>query len=352
MRLFAILAVAVLASGCSADATDPTAVDPGSSEDELRWPAAQADCHRVTPSNARGAYFRKVISGASARYAAIHVSGVLPSVRIDENRWFTTAQANGEFWKAGPLDRPSVYLGGRASEVEVDAGLSWDRVYDDENRPTWTDVAGSRSDGRDPAHRFTIAADGTVKSATGVTRPQKLEGLKENFAFRPYWRVSRPSNAWENPPPGTPTNVYFYPGEEFRMQIRTAGENKLRMNIGGAGGRAFEITFDALGWGVGANQTWKRVHSIDQFTVRDGKRVGLETLKSDVLPTNARLVDMTWTEVSLLDIHGAEVGFLDCSAEAVRGSEALFASSYAKVLPVYGQNARGAEGGRTLPPTR
>ena len=302
----------------------------------------------MTVSTARGAYFRKVISPASSRFAALHATGVLPNVKVDDTRWLTTADAGGEFWKAGPPDRPSIYLGGRASEVEVDAGLSWDRVYDDKNRPTWTDVAGSRSDGGDPSHRFHVEADGTVKSASGAIRSQKLEGLRENFAFRPYWRVSRPANAWDNPPPGSPTNIYLYPGEAFRMQLRTAGENKLRMNIG-AEGKAFEITFDALGWGVGAAQTWKRVHSIDPFTVKDGKRVGLETLRSFVLPTQARLVDMTWTEVRLLDVAGEEVGFLDCSAEAVRGSDAVFATKYTAIFPVYGQNARGAEGGRTLP---
>ena len=306
-------------------------------------------CHPLVASTARGAYFRKVVSATAAKYAAIHTAGTLPTVWFDGDRWFHTSDADLAY-QNGPLDRPSVYLGGRASGTEVDAGLTWDRVYDAQGRATWTDVAGSRSDGGDRAHQFYVEDNGTVKSEAGAVRAAKLQDLRENFAFRPYWRVSRPDNTWHNPPKGTPENVYLYPGEIFRMQIRTAGKNQLRLNVNGAGGKSFEVTFDALGWGVGADQQWKRVHSIDQFTVSGGKRVGLESQHSDVLKTATHLKDMRWDEVTLLDSNGNEAGVLDCKAQAIRGVDTIFQSNYTAIFAVSNQDARGGESASTTPP--
>ena len=336
------LAVSLLVA-CSGEAPDAPVAP---SQDEL----SRSACHPLTASNARGAYFRKIVSNESTKYAGLHVTGVLPQVWFDGDRWFSTKDA-GLTYQNGPLDRPSVYVGGRASGTEVDAGLTWDRVYDATGRASWTDVAGSRSDGGDPSHRFYVEADGTVRSETGSVRATGLADLRENFAFRPYWRVSQPDNTWHNPQPGTPDNIYLYPGADFRMQIRTAGANRLRLDVTAADGSSFGVTFAAQGWGTGAGQQFKRVHSIDQFTVQNGKRVGLESRHSDVLPTSTHLDAIRWEEARLLAADGSSAGFLDCQSPALRGTDAVFGAGYATVFRSTDQDSNGAETGWVTPPT-
>jgi hypothetical protein len=60
---------------------------------------------------------------------------VLPEVSFDSNRYFVSPWGADHF-QTGPLDRPSVYLGGHAAGKEIDTGLTWDRVYDVEGRAT------------------------------------------------------------------------------------------------------------------------------------------------------------------------------------------------------------------------
>ena len=56
------------------------------------------------------------------------------------------------------FDRPSVYVGGNGGGHEVDCGLTWDRVYDERGRATFTDSPAG-NDGRDPARRFVITSE-------------------------------------------------------------------------------------------------------------------------------------------------------------------------------------------------
>lgn len=319
------------------------------------FPPGEPDCHPRESSAAHGAYFRKVTSSADPAFRTIHVVGSLPRVIIDRDRWYQTDVA-GQQWKNGPLDRPSLYLGGRASGVEVDAGLTWDRVYDAQGRATWTDELDSGSDGDDAAHRFVLLPSGAVESAEGVPRPEGLSGLVENFAFRAFWRAQ---GVWANPPVGSESNKYYYPGQGFRMQLRTAGAGLLELTMNDDGpmdehgqtAKFIQQVFDAPGWGVGAAQLFKRVNSIDQFTVIEGERVGLETADLDVLPTRTRAIDGEFLIVRILGENGVLMGYLDCDATAVVGSDAILATGYDDIFLLYAQSEIGGERSIIVPPS-
>jgi len=231
----------------------------------------------------RGAYFRKVESLPDALAVGIRGRLVLPQVSFDDDRDFSPAPGQPGFWE-GPLDRPSVYLGAHTAAKEVDAGLVWDRVYDAEGRPTYTDLAGG-SDGRDPRHRLLAA------QAAG-------QKLRPNFAFRPYWRTTSGSgNQWHNPPAGDPR--YFYPGETVVMTLRVRPDGTLRLDMRAEGGGGlFTAVFRQDGFDAGQARSFKRVVSIDQFRVSAGARRGNEG--SDAQPTRARVRGARWLKVSVL----------------------------------------------------
>lgn len=308
----------------------------------------EPDCHPRESSSAHGAYFRKVTSTASSSYLTLHTTGVLPRVIIDRARWFHTDDPSLGY-QNGPLDRPSFYLGGRASGVEVDAGLTWDRVYDEDGRPTWTDELVAASDGGQRSRRFVVLGDGSVLDADGAPREEGTRGLVENFGFRPFWRAV---GVWANPPVGSEDNVYFYPGEGLRMQIKAAGVDTLELVINSADdpSKTFFVSFDAPGWGRGEPQLFKRVHSIDQFTVFEGERVGLETADLDVLPTDTVLEDATWSTVRVLGTQGAELAVLDCDSPAVVGSDEVLEHGYDTIFLLYDQTPAGGERSVILPP--
>lgn len=271
---------------------------------------------------------------------AIHVVVTVPRIEIDQARWFSPSDP-GLAWQAGPLDRPSLYLGGRASGVEVDAGLTWDRVYHSDGRPTFTDVLASGSDEGDASRRFVMDPNGDVRSVLGALRPEGLMGLVENFAFRPFWRAE---GAWHNPPVGSPENVYFYTDETVRAQIKSIAAETLELVLNeDGGGKSFSVEFDVSGWGVGAAQAFKRVASIDQFTVIDGVRVGLETAGLEVLPTETRALGVHWHEVSVLGAGSAVLFYLDCDRPAVIGADAIFRAAYDQVFRLFDQDASGGE---------
>lgn len=304
------------------------------------YPLGEPDCHPHEASSVRGAYFRKVAAEPRADALAIHFVATLPRIEIDLGRWFTPPEP-GLAWQTGPLDRPSFYVGGRASGVEVDAGLTWDRVYHVDGRPTFTDTLASGSDEGQPAHRFVVEANGNVVSVAGQLRPEGLRGLVENFAFRPFWRAE---GEWNNPPVGSPQNVYFYTGETIRAQIKASAPQTLELVINQDGGdKTFSVEMTVSGWGVGAAQSFKRVTSIDQFTVIDGVRVGLETAGLDVLPTQTRLLDAHFHEVTIRGAASAVLFPLDCDRPAVIGADALFQTSYDQIFRLFDQDASGAE---------
>lgn len=258
----------------------------------------------------RGAYFRKVSSEAQVQFGGIRARGTLPTPNFDPDRHYV-AKAGLDHFTTGPLERPSVYLGGRANGHEVDAGLTWDRVYDGNGQATYTDRAGC--DGRDPAHRFVFGKSGgerIIKDGNGkvVAKGEAAvsalaQQLVPNFAFRPYWRTTNTGEEdWKQPKPGRPDNVYFYPGEAITMEVKLVGPGQVRLQI--EGGSQFSVDFHQTGWGGAKTaHAFKRVNAVDQFQVlKSGERKGRE--KQDVLPTATTAKGAEWSSVELLDRRG------------------------------------------------
>ena len=331
---------------------------------------------------ASGAYFHKVVAPARRDAHGIRVEGRLPQVEIDPTRQsLAGGAAPGETpvettrqvlqssrsldaaltqlndWRTGPTDKPSVYLGGRSGGQEADVGLSWDRVRDSQGRAVFTDLAGG-SDLRQPEHQFVFdGATRTLRDGNGnpVARGDAQvkqfmidRQLQPSFAFRPYWRVS-PSEAgtenWTNPPPSAaqagawartanhlgepPANAYFYPGEQFAMNVRETGRGQLRLDIRGNGEDArvpaFGVGIRASGFGNDGPAEWKRVSSIDQK--------GRE--KKDVVSTSSRAIGMEWdrTEVLLGDDH-RPTPLSELSPTQVRGRELAQSRRYDRIFNV------------------
>lgn len=276
---------------------------------------------------ARGAWFRKVSGAASARHVGLEGRGRLPLVSLDPARFHAPA-AGEAAWMEGPLDRPSVYLGGRAAGHELDAGLTWDRVYDASGAATHTDQDGC--DGGDPARRFVVTAtsivDGTGRpladDAAAALRPR----LRPNFAFRPFWRTTGSAgNQWHQPKVGSADNVYLYPGQRFLLRVEAAGVDRVRLLVRceEAGGPTLDVTFRQEGFGRGAAQAWKRVSSIDQFreVVVDGQRLRRGNEGRDALPTRSRATNAAWFEVHLLGAAGARTPLMGRPHTEVRGAD-------------------------------
>lgn len=109
-----------------------------------------------------GAIFNKTESDALPEYRGITAKVRLPELSFDASRYYK-GNAQTPLYKVGPLDRPSVYLGGISNPGEsksriMDVGLCWDRVYSAQGLETFTDKAPKGQlhgcDGNDPAHRF------------------------------------------------------------------------------------------------------------------------------------------------------------------------------------------------------
>lgn len=341
----ALVATCVSVCGCLLDAGAPH--DPGASALGTAWCSeeaepglAVADCHPRQRGAVTGAYFRKVTSLPDPAHGGIVGALRLPFVDLDPDRWFSTSEAK-RAWQNGPMDRPSVYLGGHASGAEVDAGLTWDRVYHVDGRPTWTDEP-SGCDGGDLAHRFVVNDDGTVVSLAGALRLEGLDGLVPGFAFRAFWRAGR----WQNPDAASLENHYFFPGERIRMAIHTVAKDTLALYIhpDPTDGRDIAVRFTVRGFGRGAPQSFKRVNSIDQFAATNGRRVGLETLRSEVLPTRSSAVGAEWTEVTLLGLDRQPRCALACGAPAIFGADTAFdGPGYDRVFGLARQTAAGGE---------
>jgi hypothetical protein len=182
-----------------------------------------------------GAYYRKAVSSQDV-WTGIEGVVTLPTPAFDEARRRPNNPA--QF-----LDNPSVYMGGRGGETEIDAGLTWEIVQEPDGK-TSTD----------------------------------------RKAFRPFWRNKK----WFAGP--ADVNYYFWPGDTIRIAIWTEAKDKLTMKIelvergptGLAQAKRYAPTtrpaeplvvhFDAHGWGPGRVQEFKRVNAID-LVGREGKSV-------------------------------------------------------------------------------
>jgi hypothetical protein len=321
----------------------------------------RAEKMKVSVSNARGAYYRKVTSDALATNQGIRAEGFLPKPSFDSTRYFMAPEGM-DYFRTGPLDRPSVYLGGRGGGHEVDAGLVWDRVYDPSGRATYTDLPGM-TDGRDNRHRFyakniggeKVVFDGNDRElARGDKAQQLMKTLVPNFAFRPFWRTTNAGdNQWKQPVVGAADNLYFYPGEKMVMSVKTSGKHELRLDIRSLEtdiAQHFEKTLRQDGFGAGKSQSFKRVSSIDQFFVNDaGERQGRENL--NVLPTKTQSLGMEWTEVTLLDTRpNKSRPFTGKRFTEVRGRDT--SAKYRQIFRLTPVSATGGEKVDIVPPHR
>jgi hypothetical protein len=240
-------------------------------------------------------------------------------------------------WKEGPRDRPSVYLGGNSGNREVDAGLTWDRVYTASGEPTWTTEKNGWTRDRDCV--FTRNQNGNfVDAATGQLASKEQAGaMKPNCAFRPYVRTSNvpksgltkeqraAENAknWHTPrryPSQTtqPENVYFYPGDEVTMKFgvrepiaKDASNIELSISANDKSNRRYTGAHTQENW-PGKDFAFKRVNSIDQ--------VGGEASKQ-VDPTKTILTGGGWQSVGVRDKKNHLTPLTRQNGHEVRGSD-------------------------------
>lgn len=256
---------------------------------------------------ARGAWFRKVVSPEGGEFIGVEGWGVLPEPVFDPAREHRAARGEAAYL-SGPLDRPDVYLGLHADGAEVDAGLIWDHVYDGAGRDTGA------------------------------------------FAYRVYWRTK--NGGWRNPAVGAADNIYLLPGERFALTLRARADGTARLSVRRAGRRAASAGYSFAVPGLLAADgsvkplSFKRVHSIDQFRLADGRRKGNEG--RDALPTRAVLHGGRWEGVHLLAKDGGRRAFSGGLAAPSRGVDAL--ENYAEIFPSAGVSEGGAEEMRIIPP--
>lgn len=288
-------------------------------------------------SNEIGAYYRKVITPASSTNLGIYSrEGKIPEYAEDANRYFfqnldgvsgySLAEMND--YRTGSKDRPSIYMGGRSNNIEVDAGLAWNRVFavisgESAARATWTTEAdaSSRTDQYvivQSGSQYSvknlqgnIVANGSVfaPSANGSVTVGSLT-LRPNFAFRPFFRSSdRTANSGYHTiaTAGGTNDSQFYAGETFTMELKKLQTGEIRLTVTGVQQTVYAAVVAGFGSG---SPTYKRVDSIDQK--------GREGLLTE--PTNATIVRGGWGVTSVLK-SGGNQPFADTAGTTVKSVE-------------------------------
>ena len=272
--------------------------------------------------NEIGAYYRKVITPASSANLGVYSrSGLIPSFNEDTNRYFiqesdgTTGHSLAEMNdpKTGSRDRPSIYMGGRSNNIEVDAGLAWNRVFAvvpgaTPARATWT----TETDGSSRTDQYVIEISGgnyVVKNlagtqvAIGTTFAPAANGsvtigvktLRPNFAFRAFFRSSdRSTNSGYHTiaTAGGSNDTKLYAGESFTMELKKLQTGEVRLTITGAASE--QTVYASTITGFGGSPTYKRVDSIDQK--------GREGISTEA--TNSTVVSGGWGTTSVLKTTG------------------------------------------------
>ena len=287
--------------------------------------------------NEIGAYYRKVITPASSTNLGIYSrSGTIPEFAEDANRYFiqeidgiagySLAEMND--YRTGSRDHPSIYMGGRSNNIEVDAGIAWNRVFaivagESAARATWTTDAdaSSRTD------QYVIVQSGSQYSvknlqgnivATGSVFAPAANGtviigsltLRPNFAFRPMFRSSdRTTNGGYHTiaTAGGANDSQFYAGETFTMELKKLQTGEIRLTVTGVQQTVYAAVVAGFDSG---SPTYKRVDSIDQK--------GREGFQTE--PTNATVVRGGWGVTSVLKMNGNQ-SFADTAGLTVKSVE-------------------------------
>lgn len=261
--------------------------------------ARPAPPRSLIDTKARGAWFRKLQGPSDETGYGIRAEGVLPEFHADAERRF---DAPGD-WRSGPLDRADVYIGLGSDASEVDAGLIWSQVLDGRGLPTG------------------------------------------EFAYRIYWRA-RPEG-WGHPEKGSEDDLYFRSGERFAMTIRAREDGTARLDIRRPrDGRLFTKVFPVAGL-LSRPRSFKRVHSIDQFRIEGGERVGNERYPAQ--PTRAWLDGGEWTSTHLLTPQGWQP-LTGARATEIRGIDA--ATRYRAIFATGEPGPSGGEPMLVVPPAR
>ena len=314
-----------------------------------------------TNSPTTGSYFRKVSSAAKTDFVGVRGAGTLPQVSFDPGR-FGLSTLLWEDYRTGPMDRPSVYVGGNVNgNSEMDAGLSWMRVFQD-GRPIYTDNPQGIDSG-DPHHRFYIDTSGAETRLFSLTGDLKLTGgqsirdqrdqglIRPAFAFRPFWRFYKNNeNIWRNPelhPDGTAAkNIYFLPGQDFELELLILGANSARLRVGDPGfppQRTCEKNLTPDLYGTGQPQSFKRVNAIDQYRrlgCADESPCGNENKL--IIRTHSRAMGARWNKFSILQgPHLTEVPAAGSNFSEVTGSDT--AAAYDQIFIVSGLGPAGQE---------
>ena len=290
--------------------------------------------------NEIGAYYRKVITPAAATTLGIHSrEGIIPEFAQDPNRFFRQ-ESDGQSGfslnemndpKTGSKDRPSIYLGGRSNNIEVDAGLAWNRVFAvvpgaPQARATWT----TDPDGSSRTAQYVIGQRGSdyvVKDlqgnevAVGTVFQTAADGmviidtmtLRPNFAFRPFFRSSdQAANSGYHTiaTAGGANDSQFYAGEVFNIELKKLQTGEIRLTITGAVDEETVYASTVAGFG-GGSPSYKRVDSIDQK--------GREGLLTE--PTNATVVRGGWGITSVLKSSGGNQSFAGSAGLTVKSVE-------------------------------
>ncbi len=223
-----------------------------------------------------GSYYYKFKGEASEKNKNVVLSVSIPRVDIDTTRWHKATGEEG-FDKTGPMDRPSIYVGGNASGTEFEGGLSWDRVYDKEGKPT------------------------------------------EEFAYRIFLRAPGVSPmGWINPKVGSKDNVYFRQGEKIKLSMERRGPGTMVLVVRGESGDPVEMPFSLSDT---SSPSYKYVIAIDQFVENEitGLREGNE----------GRRAKPTRTTISNLNIEGARVELEDGTTHSL----GFFSSHNTVIVP-------------------
>jgi hypothetical protein len=234
---------------------------------------------------ASGAWFYKIGTEKPTNHIGIEAELKLPKFTADKERHYPKPNSKN-FLGAhteGPLDRASVYLGGQIGGAELDAGLTWDKVYDEHGkdtgefafRPFWRSTEnGPDKDTvwHNPKKTKVDISSPVISTPVGVSIPTLIPP-KPSACGKEY-----------KPEAGCSVdNVYFSnqdgksPSISMELMIvpekSTPLESVIKMRIrekksSNSSGKCFEVCFIQKTKKMKPkelNNTWKRVSSIDQF---------------------------------------------------------------------------------------